>query len=459
MLKKMAQILAGQGGRIVPGIARAIPVAGDTLLPESADVVVIGGGFIGCMTALTLAERGVSVALCEKGVVAGEASGRSVGWIDSQFLAPAKMELIGRSKALWSDMNARVGGETGYRRSGVVSLFADDAARDFAASWLASVHGMPGVDARLVDANEVAALVPGASHAFEGGLYQPSDASVEPRLAAPAMATAARRHGATILQNCAVRGLETSGGRVSGVVTERGAIACQSVVLAGGYWSPLFARSLGIPLPQFHANASLLSLRPQFAPSPETSAWGPGYVWRRQIDDCYTVGAINGAVPITPQTLRHAFRLLPAIRAMWNEVDPVLSPSAFLADLRTPRTWRLDAVSPFERNRILMPEIRHGFLDAAKAKMVGDFPVFEGAEEVERWAGTLVTTLDNMPVLSAAPQMPGLYLGTGFYYGLTMGPAAGEALADLVMGNTPQLDLKDYRYERFFDGSRLVFRS
>lgn len=458
MARGLIAAITGQGGRIVPGIARAASVDGDSQPPTGVDVVVIGGGFIGCATALTLAERGVSVALCEKGVIAGEASGRSAGWVDSQFLDPAKMELIGRSKELWEVMNARLGYETGYRRSGVVSLLADQDAMDFASAWLSSVQGRRGVDARIVTMREIAGLVPGAVREFAGGLYQPSDASVEPVLAAPAIARGARAKGATILQNCAVRGVETSGGRISGAVTEKGTIKCQSIVLAGGYWSPLFAGSLGIELTQFQANASLLSIRPADDAAPGISAWGPGYIWRRQIDGSYTIGAINGAVPITPRMVRHAVKLLPALKAMWSEIDPVLCLPTFWNALRTPKRWRLDEISPFERNRILMPEIRDSFLDCAKAAIEDDFPVFAGAADIERWAGVLVTTLDNMPVISAVPGWPGLYLGAGFYYGLTMGPAAGEALADLVMGDRPQIALEDYRYTRFTDGSKLVFR-
>lgn len=459
MAKSLFAALSGHGGRVVPGVSRARPVIGDSDLPASVDTVVIGGGYVGVCAALMLASRGVRVALCEKGVIAGEASGRSLGWIDSQYLDPAKMDLIGRSKELWEGMNANVGAETGYRRAGVVSLLPDDGARAFAEDWLAKVRGRRGVDARIVSADEAMSLMPGCSGNYVGGLYQPSDACAEPVLAAPAIAEGARRHGAVILQHCAVRGVETSAGAISGVVTERGRIGCGTVVLAGGYWSSLFARSIGIDLPQFQANASMMAIRPTRDDLPQTSAWGDGYVWRRHLDGCYTVGAINGVSPVTPDSMRHLFRLLPAIKAMWNEVDPVFNLPTFWNDLVRPKRWRMDEITPFERNRILMPEVRQRYLDAAYERLGRDFPGFTDARKLESWGGVLVTTLDNMPVLSAAPSMPGLFLGTGFYYGLTMGPAAGEALADLVMGKTPQFDLDDYRIQRFSDGTNLVFRT
>ena len=75
-------MLKFSGGAYISGESRAKKVQGDSELPDSVDVVVIGGGFVGCCTALNLAERGVSVAICEKGVVAGEASGRAAGLIE-----------------------------------------------------------------------------------------------------------------------------------------------------------------------------------------------------------------------------------------------------------------------------------------------------------------------------------------------------------------------------------------
>jgi glycine/D-amino acid oxidase-like deaminating enzyme len=279
---------------------------------------------------------------------------------------------------------------------------------------------------------------------------------VEPVFAAPTIAEAAKRKGAYILQQCAVRGLETEAGSVTAAVTEHGPIVCKSVVLAGGAWSPLFAGSLNLRLPQVQAHATMMRSEPMTGP--DVSAWGPGYAWRKQVDGGYTIATVNGVVPLTPAVIRNMFKLLPAAKAMWKEVDPVISPSTFFQHLTTPSEWPLDEVSPFEKNRILMPELRDGLIDEVKQKLAADFPGFSAVTEAERWGGVLVTTPDNMPVLDSVPEIPGLFLGTGFYYGLTMGAAAGEALADLVTGSEPKIDLNLYRYNRFTDGSALTFR-
>jgi len=100
-------------------------------------------------------------------------------------------------------------------------------------SWLdhARQHQL---DTRIIGGQEVAQRLPSLAKGYAGALYTASDGKGEPQMAAPAIAHAARRHGATILTGCAVRGVDTAAGRIVGVVTEKGPIACGVVVLAGG---------------------------------------------------------------------------------------------------------------------------------------------------------------------------------------------------------------------------------
>jgi glycine/D-amino acid oxidase-like deaminating enzyme len=94
---------------------RVDPVHASSELPAEVDVVVIGGGIIGASTALFLAERGVSVALCEKGRIAGEQSSRNWGWCRKMGRDLAEVPLAVESLRLWEGMNARTQAETGFR--------------------------------------------------------------------------------------------------------------------------------------------------------------------------------------------------------------------------------------------------------------------------------------------------------------------------------------------------------
>ena len=103
--------------------------------------------------------------------------------------------------------------------------------------------GRDALDSRIVSADETGTLMSGTARRFAGGIYTPSDGRAEPQRAVPAMAAALRERGVKVLTPCAVRGIETSGGAISGVVTEYGRIRCASVVVAGGAWTRYFAGS------------------------------------------------------------------------------------------------------------------------------------------------------------------------------------------------------------------------
>src|SRR5271167_881584 len=110
---------------------RPDPVETDTTVPPRAAVVIIGGGIIGTSTALFLAQRGVSVVLCEKGHIAGEQSSRNWGWCRKMARDPRELPLIIEAMRLWEGMNELVGAETGFRRVGIAYLM--DRERDLAA--------------------------------------------------------------------------------------------------------------------------------------------------------------------------------------------------------------------------------------------------------------------------------------------------------------------------------------
>ena len=106
-----------------------------------------------------------------------------------------------------------------------------------------------GLDSRLIDGTELAKLVRGSAVNWQGALYTPSDGRAEPHKATQAIARAAKRHGATVLTACAVRGIETKAGRIAAVVTEHGTIKTSTVLCAAGAWTSMFCRSLGIAVP------------------------------------------------------------------------------------------------------------------------------------------------------------------------------------------------------------------
>src|SRR5215510_6202890 len=228
---------------------RVEPVVADSELPARVDVVVIGGGIIGTSTAFFLAQKGVSVALCEKGVIAGEQSSRNWGFCRQQGRDPRELPLIIESLRLWRGIDRLIEGDTGFRQAGIVYVAENETAAANHEKWLDYAR-LYQLDSKIVTGPDLAALLPGAARQWPSALYTASDGRAEPQKAAPAIAVAVRRLGGRVLTDCAVRGLDIAAGRIAGVVTEKGIIACGSAVLAGGAWSRLFCRNLGVTLPQ-----------------------------------------------------------------------------------------------------------------------------------------------------------------------------------------------------------------
>ncbi len=422
-------------------------VRSDATLPQRVDVVVIGGGIIGVNTALSLAERGVSVALCEKGRIGGEQSSRNWGWTRTMGRDLREIPLSIEALRLWRGMNARVGAETGFRESGIVYLCENQADIDRHSAWLEQARPYQ-VSSRMLSSDEIADVLPGAARRFPAALYTPTDGRAEPSKAAPAIAEAARARGAAILTDCAVRGLETRGGRIGGVVTEKGRIDCNAVVLAGGAWSRLFCGNSGLDLPQLKVLGSVARTAPLDGP-PEIAAAASNFAFRKRVDGGYTVSQRASVADIVPDSFRLFFDFLPAMRTTWKDLRFRVG-RRFLDEWQIERRWKLDETSPFEKMRVLDPVPAVNIVGGAQTALAQAFPAFAGMEVVERWAGLIDVTPDAVPVIAPIDTLPGFHIATGFSgHGFGIGPGAGRLMADLVTGNTPVVDPSPFRFERF----------
>jgi glycine/D-amino acid oxidase-like deaminating enzyme len=431
---------------------RVDPVAPDETLPSRADVVVIGGGIIGTSAALFLAQKGISVALCEKGHIAGEQSSRNWGWCRKMARDPREIPLIIESLRLWERMNETVAAETGFRTCGIMYLGETEADLARLETWLEHARQYQ-LDTHVIGAAEVAERLPGLAKPWAGALYTPSDGKGEPQLAAPAIAAAARRHGASILQGCAARGVEAAAGRVSAVVTEKGRIACQSVVLAGGAWSRLFCGNLGVELPQLKVLGSVMRTE-KLDGGPEISASGGLFGYRKRMDGGYTVATLGvRTIDLVPDNFRLMFDYLPAARLHWKKLRFRVGPR-FAEEWRMKRRWGLDEASPFEAVRTLDPAADPFVLERARAAIAQSFPAFRDVKIAESWGGMIDVMPDAIPVISAVDTVPGFFIATGFSgHGFGIGPGAGRLVADMVSGAPPIVDPTPFRLSRFTDGS------
>ena len=424
-----------------------LPVTTAQQMPRSASVVIIGGGIVGLSAALTLAERGIPAVVLEKGRIAAEQSSRNLGWIRKTNRAVADIPLAAAADALWAQMPERVGSDLGYRRKGIMFVAANDAEMAMYTDWHDRAQAA-SPDSRLVTPEEIAQLAPGGSASWKGGVYTPSDGYAEPTLASSKIAQAAMQKGAVVVENCAVRTLVTSGGQVSGVVTEHGEIAADHVILAGGMGSRRFLDNLGVAYPTLPLICYALRTSPLAGPT-DIAVAAPNFSFRKHIDGGFVIThrAALGA-PITLDHLLIGMKYLPMLKQAASMLRyDVAKP--FLEDWNSPRRWTRDTTSPFELNRVTDPEASMAIAEEALANCAAAWPAFAEAKIVQAWAGTMDITPDNNPVIDHVPAQPGLTLATGFSgHGFGTGPAAGQLAADLATGHAPLVDPYPYRFSR-----------
>jgi len=416
--------------------------------PNETTVVVIGGGIVGLVAALNLSERGIPVVVLEKGRIAAEQSSRNLGWIRKTLRSAKDMPLAKHAEQFWTELPQRTGMSVGYRQAGIMYVAKDDAAMAPYRKWLESVSELD-IPSRIVSSDEIEEMVPGSSIDWAGGLYDPEDGYAEPTLASTAIAKAAIAKGAIIVENCAARMLSLSAGKISGVITERGEIKCDQVLLAGGLWSRRFLANHKVKLPTLQLTGSVLKTAPFDGPS-DIAVGASNFSFRKRLDGGYTImqrGAMEAH--LTPDHIKLGLKYIPAIKANMKLLRPKLN-GFFIEEMAYPNRWKKETRTPFEKKRTQNPPANKNILDEAMNALRTAWPVFKDAKISSSWAGLIDMTPDGEPVISRIAKIPGLTLASGFSgHGFGTSPAAGQLAADIVMDSTPLVNPDTYKFDRF----------
>ncbi|MEM8839622.1 MAG: FAD-binding oxidoreductase [Pseudomonadota bacterium] len=424
-------------------------VASDSQIPTKVDVAIIGGGIAGVVTALELAERGQKVAIFDKGIIAGEQSSRNWGWCRKMGRDPRELPLIKIALQLWREMRQRTGEDVGFVECGIAYLCDTDKSLEKRAKWLETYGQAHGLSSRMIGPEEAEALAPGSTVSWKGGLVTPDDGRAEPTLAVPAMARAAQRLGATIHQNCAVRGLDIEAGRIAGIVTETARVKAEQTVLAGGVWSRRLLDNQGFFLPQLGVVNSVMRTKPMETAISHSIAGGQ-FAIRKRSDGGYTLAhSIYNTADILPDSFRLLRHFLPTLKDEWRDFRFRIG-SRFFEEARLKRRWSLDEASPFEAIRCLDPAPVPSIQNEAITSLHRTLPMFRAADIAESWAGVIDVVPDVVPVIGPVETCPGLYILTGLSgHGFGLGPGAGKLMAEIVSGEEPCVDPSPFRYARF----------
>ncbi len=419
-------------------------------LPREADVVIIGGGIVGCSAALELAKRGRSVVLLEKGRIAGEQSSRNWGWVRQNGRNLRELPLGIASRKIWESLSDDIGADIGWMRSGNIDLAYSHDEMALFERWRRRAKEL-GLETELLDRGEVIEHLPGIAGGFVGGIYSPTDGQADPHRATGAIAESAQTHGAEITERCAVEAIAVDRGRVTGVRTDRGEISTAVVVVAAGAWSTRLLWPLGIRLPQRPIRNTVVATTP-VPPVSRTAVWAEGVAFRQDHTSRFILS--GGGVSDTDVGLDMVRFIRHFARPVWDarrrgEVALHLDRRT-LADLATMLPRAAAARRPWEHVRNGEPPVnlRNAWktLQNFRAVMPSLPPL--GMERV--WAGYIDYTPDAVPVIERLRSPEGLVITTGFSgHGFALGPIGGLLAAQLATCETPELDLHPFRLSRF----------
>jgi glycine oxidase len=370
------------------------------------DVIIIGGGVIGCACAYHLVQTGARVLLLERDRLAAGASGVAAGMLAPQAEAIADdalfaLNLRGRAEhqALAAALLAEVGLDVECRLTGVLRVARTEAeradllrrrrwqtARGLRAEWL-----------EPAELGQIEPLLGGvAGRLLAGGLWLPDEGQVRGPSLIQALALASVKRGVRILEGTPALALVHAGARVVGVRTPAGVTAAGAVVLAAGVWSGALARDAGLALPVGPVKGQIMTLRSLRA-IPRAVIWSGG---------CYLAPKADGQI------------LLGA-----TEEDGNYDPHPTLSGVNALTTEALE------------------FLPAA-----GQLTV-EGL-----WAGLRPAAPDRHPIIGRAPGRENLIVATAHYrHGILLGPLTGRWVAQLVQTGAAAAELAAFAPDRFGD--------
>lgn len=421
-------------------------------MEREADVVIIGGGIIGCATAYYLAKRGVRPVLLEQGEIASQQSGHNWGFVRQQGRDPVEVPLMMECNRIWRGLETELRADVGWVPGGNLRVAEDATRTALYEEWL-PIAREAGLDTRLLTGDEVAALLPTMTRRWVGGMYTPSDGHADPVKATQAFRRAAVEHGARIYTGCVVEAVETAGGAVRGVVTTQGEIRADTVVCAAGAWSASLARRLGLQLPQRRVRATAARTTPA-PPLTRLAVWGADVAFRQRPDGRFILAAAGGSdYDVTLDSFRH-------VRWFWPNYwtnrrlfrfhvgRPLLEDLAALAPWSTRRTH------PFTRRGMVEPPPNMDRVRRSLADFVRLFPELGGLQIEAAWARYIDATPDARPVLGGVAAPRGFIFATGFSgHGFGLGPIVGRLIAELIVDGKPSLDIHGCRFSRFAEGA------
>jgi sarcosine oxidase, subunit beta len=376
---------------------------------QTYDAIVIGAGVMGASVAFHLAERRLKVAILERKVTASGATGHSSGLVRMHYDLAAESELTFKSYQLYfSNWKERVGGECGFMQTGFMQI----AKREHEDKLRGNVANQQriGINTSVISADDVKKLVPDfVTDQFDFAAYEPDSGYADATLTTNSFIEAAKRNGATLIQNCEVTATHTTGGKVTGVSTDRGDFNAPIIINAAGPWAKHVASLAGIEIPL------------------ET--------WTHDVAFLHRPPSLGRIPAVIDDTINCYFRPEGSALVLAAGEDESLRGEAPDAEDQTPTLT---------------------FLEKLIDQLVQRIPKIEESGLHSIHVGRDGITPDQRAIYSAAGP-DGFYLACGLSgTGFKTSPAAGASLVELILDGAPKtVDITPFRFSRFAEGQLL----
>ncbi len=373
-------------------------------VPETASVVVIGGGVVGCSIAYHLARRGQrDVVVLEREAVGSGTTSKAAGGIRSQFPTETEIRFSLEAIGVFERFAEEFGVDIGYRRIGYLFLISDPA--DLAGyRERMTLQRRLGVDVREITPADAQAIVPALRvDDLIAAVWGPTDGMAGPAEVTNGFARRARELGARIVEGVDVTAIDVERGRVRGVRTSQGPIAAPLVINAAGPAAARVGRLAGVDVP----------VHPR----------------RRHIFFTEPFPEIPGPVPLTTDRASGFY--------FRKEMEQLLLSPGDVEDIGE------DSEVPVDRAR----------MDETVEKALHRIPIVEKARIAGGWAGLRPLTPDDHAIIGWAPGVDGFFLAVGFGgHGFQHSPATGRYVAEWLLDGKPSLDLSLFDPGRFAAG-------
>lgn len=386
-------------------------------------VIVVGGGIVGCSTAYFAAREGMQVTLLEQQYPAYGASGRNAGYVWLHCRNPGwALDISLAGRALYDELVDELPQPFEFRAEGGLIYFNTPEQGAVFEEFVAARRA-DGLDMELIDGAEVRKLVGPIRPDVAGASFCSNDAQINTATVVAALAAGARAEGADVREGVTVAGLVTSGDAVVGVESDEGRFTADVVVVAAGAWTASLLAGSGVEAPIGMERLQIAATLPR----PR---------------DIHPV--VYG--PLAAKQYR-LFTDLPS----WD-LDAFLAPYE-----RETGNWLLQLVAQRADGETLIGcpmdyplTVDHGVTLAGLRDMtvgiIDDFPGLQGVTIDRSWSGVLPFTSDLIPVVDFI--RPGLFLAAGHVFGNSAGPMSGKAVAAMIAGRAPDIDMTPCRWDR-----------